>query len=343
MSKRIRYINNKSGEVTGNRTGNGFEDDLITDSDDSALFETISEYMKGRLDLEDVKNDPSLSRTKEAVKEMISDYNQNISGNKDNEKFIREIFSGVSSKENLVDEINHIKKEIGENKLNEITTEWVKEWHEKKQSIGVSDPKTEEIRDFITSSIKSEESKPVKILNEGRKKGSRGTLFVRYASLVAAALIGAFILIRTLLPSYNPDKIFDSYYKPFDAVSPVTRSMNNNETDIYSSAIGSYKTGDYDRAARGFSETILNDPSVVSARFFMGLTELELKNYDQTINLLSEVVNNSGEYGKEARWYLGLTYLKTGNKQKAAECFEYLAQSAGFYRERSETILSRLK
>ena len=339
MIRRIKHINKRPADVIREqKASNGFDEDIMSDNNDSALFKNISEFMKAHLDIEDVKSDPSFSRTKEDVKEMIVDYNQNISGNKDNEKFIREIFSGVVTDKNLDDEISHIEKEIGENKLNEITSEWVKEWHEKKQSIGVPDPNTEERRDFITRSIKSE-AEPVKILPTGeRKRSSYDT-----SSLSAAALIGAFILIRTLLPSGNPDKIFDSYYKPFDAVSPVTRSMNNNETDIYSLAIGSYKTGDYDRAAREFSEIILKDPAVVSPRFFMGLTQLALKNYDQTINLLSGVVNDSGEYAKEARWYLGLTYLKTGNKPKAAECFEYLAKSTGFYRERSEAILRRLK
>lgn len=341
MNKRIRYINNQSGDVSRNRAGNVFDDDLMADSDDSALFDVISEYMKGSIDIEDVKNDPYLSVTKKVVKEMISDYNGNISKNRDNEKFVREIFSDKEPEKKLLDEISLIRKEIGENNLNEITTEWVKEWQEKKQG-KAADPKAEERRDFITSSIKSE-AEPAKILHDGRKKSSRRTLFVRYGSLSAAAVLGAFMLIRTLFPAYNPDKIFDSYYKPFDAVSPITRSLNNNEADIFSLAIGSYKTGDYDRAAREFSETILKDQSVISPRFFMGLTQLALKNYDQTITLLKSVVNDSGEYAKEARWYLGLTYLKTGNKPKAAECFEYLAQSKGFYRERSENILRRLK
>ena len=112
--------------------------------------------MKGSLDIEDVKNDPSLSLTKEVVKEMISDYNGNISKNRNNEKFIREIFSEEEPEKKLVDEISHIRKEIDENKLEEITAEWVKEWHEKKQGSGAVDPKSEERRDFITSSIKSE-------------------------------------------------------------------------------------------------------------------------------------------------------------------------------------------
>ena len=333
MTRRIKHINSKPEDAIRIKTSYGFDEDIMSDNSDSALFKNLSEFMKAHLDIEDVKSDPSFSGIKEDVKEMILDYNQNISGNKDNEKFIRETFSAEVTDKNLDDEISNIEKEIGDNNLNKITSEWVNEWHRKKQIIGVPDPNTEERRDFIARSIKSEVHKPAKMK----------LLYIRYTSLLAAALIGAFILIRTLLPSGNPDKIFDSYYKPFDAISAITRSMNNNGTDIYSLAIGSYKAGDYDRAAREFSEIILKDPTVFSPRFFMGLTQLALKNYDQTINLLSGVINDSGEYSKEAKWYLGLAYLKSGNKPKAVECFEYLAKSTGFYSERSEAILRRLK
>jgi len=315
----------------------------MTDRDDSALFDTIGEYMKGRFDIEDVKKDPALSETQETVNEMISDYDKNISKNKENGKFIREVFDGERSDKELNDEIKFIKQEICDNKLNDITAEWVREWHEKKHKLGARDPKTEEIRDFITSSIDSSKSVPETIADEAGKNGFRRSFFIRYALLSAAALIGAFLLIRTLLPSSNPEKLFESYYKPFNAISPVTRSMNSNETDNYSSAIENYITGNYQRAATGFAGVVEKDPSAVSSQFYLGLSQLALKNYDQAINMFTRVANDSGEFGKEARWYLGLTYLKTANKQKAAECFEYLARSDGFYRERSEKILRRLK
>lgn len=343
MSRWIKHINSKMVKGSRNRTINGFENDMSADRGDSELFEAVGEYMKGRLDLEDVKNDPALSATRDIVKEMMSDYNKNISGKKDNEKFIKEIFSGVESENKLTNEIRFIKQEIDNKNLNLITSEWVKEWHEKKQKIGVPDPKTEEIRNFVTASINSSVNEPLKSTIDGRKKTSGRSLFVRYASLSAAALIGVILVVSTLLPSSNHEKLFNSYYTPFEAISPVTRSINNNEGANYSAAISSYKTGDYQKAAAGFNEELKKDPLAVSSRFFLGLSQLALKNYGQTIILLSEVANDSGEYSKEARWYLGLSYLKTGNEQKAAGCFEYLSKSNGFYRESSEKILRRLK
>lgn len=330
MDKRIRY-NSKTEDIF--RTGSGFEDDLISDNEDRALFETMGDYMKGQSDIEDVHNDAAFNKTQDAVMVMISDYNKNRSGNRENEKFIRENLSEEVSDDLLSDEIKSIKQEIEKNKLNEVTADWVREWHEKKQRTGISDPKSEEIRNFITDAINEKQKVPVKT-----KK-----LFIRYVSLTAAAMIGAFILLRTLLPSSEPGKVFSAYYKPFEALSSVTRSINNAETDKYSEAVESYKSGDYQKSAAEFAGLMEKYPASVTMRFFLGLSQLSLENYGQAENLFSGVLNEQGEYTKEARWYLGLTYLRTNNIQKAEECFVILARSDGYYRESSEKILRRLK
>ena len=343
MSRRTRYINNKSGASIGNNTGNKFEDDLLINSEDSALFGTISEYMKGRLDLEEVRNDPYLPRMDLVVKEMISDYRGNMAKHTDDERFIRDNFTGMNPRKEILDEIDQIKLEIGHSNINDISAEWVKEWHEKRQKNAGKDPETEEIRDFITSSLEPEKSEPETSLNHKEGKGLTRSLLFRYISLSAAAVIGAFILVRTLLTSSDPEKLYNSYYEPFNVVSPVTRSLTTNEPDSYLPAVERYKLGDYQTAAIGFSDAILKDTSVIAPRFFMGIAQLALKNFDQAINLLSGIAGRSGEYRKEAGWYLGLAYLKTGEKEKAAECFELLAQSPGYYSERAGKILRRLK
>jgi TolA-binding protein len=335
-------MNNRIKNIKVNLTSDEFIYDQNSDSDDAALFDTIGDYMTGCLDLEDIKNDPSLAATKEVVSEIIYDHNKKLSGNRDNEKFIKEIFSGNESENNVSDEIRTIKQEIADKNLNLVTSEWVREWQAKKQT-GVTDPKTQEIRNFITGAITSGDAEQAEPGYDGLKKRSERTLFARYASLSAAALIGAFLLIKTLLPTTDPEKLFHSFYKPFEAISPVTRSINNSEPDRYSSAITSYKNGNFKGAVAGFESVLENDPSSESARFLLGMSQLALKNYNQTIDLLTVVANDQGEYGKEAEWYLGLSYLKTGNKAKAIDCFEYLVKSNGFYRERAENILYRLK
>ncbi|MCX6256219.1 MAG: tetratricopeptide repeat protein [Bacteroidia bacterium] len=332
-------------EQNRNINGNSWKDpdlDLQLTAEDSALFKTISEYMKGRLDLEEVRNDPSLPEMNIVVRKMISDYRGNIANRTDDEKFIRDNFTGICSEEELLDEISRIKLEAEKNNIDEISAGWVKEWHEKRQKNAGRESETDKIRDFITSSLQSEKSEPEIRMKYKDGKGLKRSLMVRYISLSAAAVIGVLIILRTLLPSSDPEKLYNSYYIPFNVLSPVTRSVTTNEPESYSSAVEKYKSGNYQTAAIGFSDAILKDTSVIAPRFFKGISELAMGNYDQAVNLLGTVAGRSGEYRKEAEWYLGLAYLKTGDKEKAAKCFEKLAQSPGFYSERAAKILRRL-
>jgi tetratricopeptide (TPR) repeat protein len=343
MTSHIKHINSKTKAIHRKGKRGGFDADQPLNREDAALFKTIGEYMKGKLDLEEVRNDPSLRDIETVVKDMVSDYNADRSKHSENENFIRDNFAGTNRERKLLDEISNIKFEIHKSDINEISAEWVKEWHEKKKKDASKDSKTEEIRDFIESSLDYEKSEPEVILKDKETRGIKRTLLIRYLSLSAAAVIGVFILIRTLLPSSDPGTLYNSYYKPFNVISSVTRGAPANDPYGYSAALESYRLGDYQVAAAGFSKVMLTDTSAIAPRFFMGITQLAVKNYDQAIKLLGGINNRPGDYHKETMWYLGLAYLKTGEKAKAAECFEPLAQLSGFYSERSKEILRRLK
>jgi TolA-binding protein len=289
--------------------------------DDNELFSEIGTYMKARFDIEDVKNDPFFTSARDSVKEMISDYNRTISENrktKENGDFIRNSIEKTDEKE-IKDpkdkrEINEIIIEKGRSDISILTADWVREWHRKKQMEVVPDPKAEERMEFISASLKSEPAEIVEEIKVVRKKRIGRTLYIRYISLSAAAIIGAVILIGTLLPSSDPDKLFNSYYTTFDAISPVTRGGSD-----------------------------ITEASTTLPLFFTGLASIEQGNFSEAIRALSLVASDSGEYVKEAQWYLGLAYLKTGDKVKAAECFGKLAASPGFYSDPSKKLLRRLK
>lgn len=343
MRRQERHIKNKPMKIPGKVVKSRFESDMSVEQEDQSLFDTIGKSMRGMADIEDVKNDPDLSATRDAVREMMSDYYRNLSVNRNNEKFIKDNVEEENPVYKLSDDLKFIRQEIDEKNLDLVTSEWVREWHEKKQKIGSHDPKSEEISKFITETINSPLEEPTVSENEEHIKGFNRKLFVRYISLSAAAVVGLFLLIKVLLPSSNQENLFKTYYKPFEAISPVTRSINNTEPDLYSSAIKFYKAGEYQSAIAGFNALLLKDPSSEKASFFLGLSYLGMGNYDSAIAPLSRMADIGGEYSKEAKWYLGLSYLETGELQKAEECFKFLAKAEGYYQDRSEKILRRLK
>jgi TolA-binding protein len=343
MSGRNRNISANSEIVSGSNSWKDADYDKLFSREDSVLFETFGENAKGWLDIEEVKNDPSLSAIDNTVKAMISDYRGDSSKHTDDKKFVRDSLTRGNRKKKIQDEISDIKIEIDKSGINELSAEWVKEWHEKKKLEAGKGSKSKEKRDFITSSLETDKSEPETIPGIKESNRIKRALLSRYISLSAAAVIGAFILIRTLLPSSDPKKLYDSYYKPFDLISSVTRSGAAGNPDDFSSAAEHYGLADYQTAAAGFSNVLNNDTSVIAPRFYMGITQIALGNFNQAISLLSSVAVRPGEYHKEALWYLGLAYLKTGEKVKAANCFDLLRQSPGFYSERSGDILRRLK
>jgi TolA-binding protein len=316
---------------------------VLPSEEDAALFEMISASFTGLLDIQEVKNDPAYGETDDMVKLVITDYQKNATHNKDNEKFIRDSFDGKSREIIIKKEIGRIKQEINHGNLEKISADWVKEWHEKRQRNGGKDAKTEEIREFITNSLKPQENITEINKSAGKKKRLIRRLVISYSMLAAAAILGAVFLIRPLLPSYNPDKIFSKFYEPLPVPSSVTRSIDAGENEAFASALESYKGGNYPDAATGFSQAMVKETASLSPRFYLGITQIALQDYNKAIDLLDDVASQQSELSKDARWYLGLSYMKAGNKAKASECFELLAKSSGFYSKRSEKILRRLK
>ena len=249
--------------------------------------------------------------------------------------------NGDNEETGLENEINDIRMERSNKDIDKVTEGWVKDWLDKGQkNTGTDDPNRER-REYILNSLAETDGERTSRPVPG--KSTRKSLFLRIALPAAAAITGALILIKTLLPSYDQDKLYAKYYEPLNAVSPVTRGADGGVSGSYSSAVENYINHNYQAAALGFSDVIQQDEQNVPSRFFMGISQLELGNYDQAVKMLEDVVSRQGEYLKEARWYLALAYIKTGNPEKAAGCFEILAGSPGYYSDRARDILRRLR
>lgn len=250
----------------------------------------------------------------------------------------------VNEKENiLVGEIREMRDEISQKNLDETASEWVREWNETEGSEKGADEKRAEIRDFITGAFEQKEKVGKTDTGIVRYQGFKRALVILKPFLAAAAITGLFFLFRPLLFPDDSRKLFSEYYEPFAVVSTATRSNNTTRSENFSNAIENYKKGDYLAAAAGFAQETQKNPASLSSGFFLGIADLETGNTARAIEMLNIVEKGKGEFSKEATWYLGLAYLKSGDKEKAADRFRLLAGSPGFYSDRAEKILRRLK
>ena len=317
-------------------------DDEALSPDDKILLGRIGDYFTGYFDKEEVINDPAYPEICDRVRSYVQEFDNRESVNASIRSYIKNSLSSYETGQ-INEEINLIKQENKNKQIDTITSEWVKEWHERKRSEPIRNAKEKEISDFIVGSLEPDES--VSELNHDPdmpRKPGKVIRIISYSS-AAAAIIAVVFLVRFIIPSGNPDKIFARYYEPYYVASVVTRNAGNQDVVDMKSALDSYRNRNYQLAAVQFSEALLAEPVTDLPRFYLGMSFIELKNYERAVRVLESLADRQGEFTSDAKWYLGLVFLKTGNKEKARECFEYLAANPGFYSERSEKILRRFR
>jgi TolA-binding protein len=335
---KIKHLSDNLKKVPVDGVDNWDDNELLFTGEDLLISEYLDTNMKGYADIEDVMNDPDLPEAKVQAGLIVSEFRASGEQNIRNRKYIYDSLNSYQRSIELEEEINDIIDESSKNGIDKLTGSWVSEWQEKSEK---REEGSQEIRKFISGSLKNEEIGLHKTPSIN-KKPLRLRLVISILTLSAAAVAGILITLRTLAPA-DQSELFDSYYSPLNILSPVVRGAGTNYDADHISAVEKYKSGDYNAAASLFSAEMTRDPSLIAPRFYLGLTEEALGNYEQAVSLLSGITGRAGEYSKDTQWYLGLAYLKLDEKKNAMACFESLGQSPGFYQERALKLLRFLK
>ena len=347
MPSNIKYIIDHSEGRLGKREQRKFEKELHMDEklfQQNIAFNQFNKYMRAKSDLEDVRNDNALDEIEPHIKAILLDYNTKKEKYLNYRKFVKDSLDESSgSDRSLAEEIEQIKDEIDEHEIDQIAEKWVSEWNERKHDDEITDEETRGMKDFIKESLQDEFKNSGKAAEIRGSSSRKGVHTIRISLLAAAAVIASLFVLKVLIPSNNPDKLYNSFYEPMSAFSPVTRNINADLIPQFSEAVTMYKDGEYQAAASGFSDLIQQDSSSPVIQFFAGLTQMEAGNYSRASVLLSGVTEHSSDYQTDARWYLGLSFMKMGERAQAISCFEVLAESEGFYQKKARNLLRRLK
>jgi TolA-binding protein len=305
------------------------------------LFLSERETNKAILDIMEIKNDNSLGFVSSTTQTMVDEFIQNPEKYQDQRDFVLKSLNEPKRTKKIAKEISLIKKEIVETRINEITDKWVNESLERNKKSEISNLQYEADRDFVSESLSSGKNNVLYKTPLGNNKRKR-TLTLQIIGLTAA-VTAIFLIIRTLTPSSNLEEIYAKYYKPFNAISSISRSTESTYDKLYNQGIELYKQTKYQSAAEAFNKLIQNDTLNYAAYFFSGITQLELGNNINADVLLSKVNDFSSDFKNEALWYLALSYIKTREKDKAIFYLKTLSKSGGFYQTQAREILRILK
>jgi tetratricopeptide (TPR) repeat protein len=185
----------------------------------------------------------------------------------------------------------------------------------------------------VSFSSKVLEKKRVKIVQ---------SFFFRLAVMLVIAAVAGIILKITLFREMSAEKLYQKYYISYNA-DIILRSVQADETDL-GRAILNYSSGKYSEALSILDDVTQIDKGNYVAQFYKGLTFLETGVPDKAIRAFKEIpVIWSNPLNEHRNWYLALAILRSRDKTEAVTAFEEISAYGGYYANRADKILQKLK
>jgi len=158
------------------------------------------------------------------------------------------------------------------------------------------------------------------------------------ASLLAVCGIAATLYMQTK-NTISTEALFSQYYNSENIVDQTRGDENIVE------AVIKFQQKDFSMASQMFRRILDKDNSNIAVWFYYGISNIETKNYDNSIKAFTTIINqNDNLYIEHAEWYLGLCYLKNDQKDKAIDQFVVVASNPdNFHRQEAKDILEKLQ
>jgi len=174
------------------------------------------------------------------------------------------------------------------------------------------------------------------------KPGNRSLISALKIPLAASVLILIGLSLYNIFIHQDSSELFTNFYEPYStdiSTRSIERSRDNIQLSYYL-----YQEGDFQTSFEILKNYISSNFDDQTAHFYLGLNALELCYYDQAINELALVEQDTiSPFALHARWYLAMTYLKTGNTEYAQILLQRLIEEENMYSADAKKILKKIK
>lgn len=144
-----------------------------------------------------------------------------------------------------------------------------------------------------------------------------------WLGLVAVAAVSLAVLAVLWWPKTATKEQLYAEYRAFPQATFTTQGTGDSTDQLRLNVAQAFNRGRYDEALMNLRAYLQTSKGATDqeARFYLGLCQLETGDTESAIVLFTSLAK--GAWRDEADWYLALTYLKTG---RVGECREQLAR-----------------
>jgi tetratricopeptide (TPR) repeat protein len=160
----------------------------------------------------------------------------------------------------------------------------------------------------------------------------------------AAAVIGITVLVAVFTSSFkeSPDQLFQAYFTPYpNMFEPTVRSSESSDSKR-AEAFQAYEQGNYQKAATLFTE-LLKDNKDAGMLLLLGNSNMMVDNLEEAKNNFITLNEDFDDLDMQAKWYLSLCYLKSGETEKAQALLKELGATEISYATKAKELLEKVK
>ena len=160
---------------------------------------------------------------------------------------------------------------------------------------------------------------------------------------VAASLILLLGIAGLLSRESSQGELYQKFYTTYQTTG-VNRSASLTTNQALSDALQKIDNKDYNTALGLLKEVVGRDPNNMVGHFYTAVSLQETGKYQNAISEYQTViVNKDNLFIEQANWYIALCYLQTNEDKKAFNQFKEIAKNQGFYQQKAEAILRKIK
>lgn len=163
------------------------------------------------------------------------------------------------------------------------------------------------------------------------------------ASLILLVSVSYFVMSGNDNPS--PQEVFTEYYTSYEnlngQVRGAVRGDATHSESLEAQAFNAYDMGNYALAAEYFA-TLVETEKTAENYFYMGMSNIEIGEYNTAVENLNIVSNNFSTYRDQSMWYLSLALLGDDKEEQALSVLASLSLKQNAYQARSKEVISAL-
>jgi len=164
---------------------------------------------------------------------------------------------------------------------------------------------------------------------------------VYYSTTTLVVAVLMFALYNTNR-NFSSDKLVEKFYEP-ELASHAFRGELDSESMLVN-AMDFYNNKQYNEAIALFETLLKEDASKMGLNLYSGISHMEINKYEAANEKFKRIIDNKpNPFVESATWYLGMCYVMTDERDKAAEQFEALAKNSKYYQKDARKILRRIK